>query len=160
MFKIMVMLLIILFLVLRILYLEDTENFVDQENIKELMARANAAYSIEQSNPVTFADGVNFSNKKIYKDNDGRDKNTLENLLMGELNIDSQQNESDRVKLFDDFDNNVDVNTYDSRTFFDKCMEQEHMILNESMNQNIKLINLKAELERLININKPIQDIK
>ena len=47
MLKLIVILLLILIIVIRILYLEDTENFVDNKNIKELMDMANKAYETE-----------------------------------------------------------------------------------------------------------------
>tara|TARA_Y100000590_G_scaffold55136_1_gene57703 strand:- start:2276 stop:2746 length:471 start_codon:yes stop_codon:yes gene_type:complete len=156
MLKLIVILLLILIIVIRILYLEDTENFVDNKNIKELMDMANKAYETEENTPMTFANGINFNKNTFDIKHADRDKNTLENLLANQLDVGDGTSE----KLFDGYDDSVNIDTYDSQTFFDKCLEQEHLILTESMNQNMKLINLKAELERLINIEKPINELK
>ena len=156
MFKLIVMLLLILIIVVRILYLEDTENFVDTKNVKELMDMANKAYEIKEDTPMTFANGINFNKNSFDNKHDGRDKNTLENLLSNHLDTSGGTGE----KLFDGYDDSVNIDTYDSQTFFDKCLQQEHLILTESMNQSMKLINLKAELERLTNIEKPINELK
>ena len=155
MYKIIIFILLLLILVLRILYLENIDRFTDTKNIKELMDMANKAYNIEQT-PLTFSNGINFNENKFDTHNQDRSKNTLEHLLMNQLGV----KESSDELLFDGYSDDIKWDTYDSQTFFDKCLQQEHMIATESMNQNMKLINLKAELDRLINIEKPIYELK